>query len=116
MYCPSAVTSRKGQTVTILGCGSATVQAIPPYFIFPGKPELLAGSSPGATGTVSESGWSKGVIFRDYLEKHFLKYVPGRSNQKILLIVDGHKSHVTAGLSERVQHMGIVLFILPAQL
>ena len=117
LYCPSAVTSGKGQTVTILGCGSATGQAIPPYFIFPGKrmrPELLTGSSPGATGTVSESGWSNGVIFRDYLENHFLKYVPGRSNQKILLIVDGHKSHVTVGLSEWAQQMGIVLFILPA--
>ena len=39
-----ADTSGKGQTVTPIGCGIAGGQALPPYFVFPGKrvmPELL---------------------------------------------------------------------------
>ncbi|KAH3774211.1 hypothetical protein DPMN_175586 [Dreissena polymorpha] len=54
-----AVTSEKGHTVTIIGAGSTSVSAIPPYFVFHGKKmnyNLLKGSSPEAIGTVSESG------------------------------------------------------------
>uniref|UniRef100_A0A8W8JBF7 HTH psq-type domain-containing protein n=1 Tax=Magallana gigas TaxID=29159 RepID=A0A8W8JBF7_MAGGI len=53
-YCPQAVTSGRGKTITILGGGSASGVAIPPFFIFPGKrmrPELLNGASPGTSGT-----------------------------------------------------------------
>jgi len=32
-----AVTSGKGKTVTLIGAGSASGSAIPPYFVFPGK-------------------------------------------------------------------------------
>ena len=47
-------------TITILGCGSASGVAVPPYFVFPGvrmRSELLEGATPGANGDVSESGW-----------------------------------------------------------
>ena len=37
----------------------------------------MEGATAGANGTVSETGWSNGLIFREYLENHFLKYVPG---------------------------------------
>jgi hypothetical protein len=53
---PPAVTTVK--TIAILGCGSAGGIAIPPFFVFPGKRmllELLKGSSPSASGTVSDS-------------------------------------------------------------
>ncbi|XP_053388230.1 uncharacterized protein LOC128551405 [Mercenaria mercenaria] len=115
-YTPSAVTSGKGKTVTILGCGSAAGQAIPPYLVFPGqrmREELLHGASPGADGTISESGWSNSSIFRHYIENHFLKFAPGHNGQKILLILDGHKSHVSVGLSEWALQYGIIIFILP---
>ncbi|XP_060564988.1 uncharacterized protein LOC132724184 [Ruditapes philippinarum] len=115
-YIPSAVTSGKGQIVTLIGAGSAAGQAIPPYLVFPGqrmRSELMIGASPGADGTVSETGWSNGSIFRYYLEHHFLKFVPGRNDKKILVILDGHKSHVSVGLSEWAHKLGIVIFILP---
>ena len=35
--CPQSVTSGRGKTITILGGGSASGVAIPPYFVFPGK-------------------------------------------------------------------------------
>lgn len=114
-YCPQAVTSGRGKTITILGGGSASGVAIPPFFIFPGKrmrPELLNGASPGTSATVSETGWSNGVIFREYLENHFLKFVPRSDNQKVLLLL--HRSHVSVDLIEWAQEQGIIIFILPA--
>ena len=53
------VTSERAQTVTVLGCGSASGTFISPYFVFPGKrllPELLEGATPGCDGTVSQTG------------------------------------------------------------
>ncbi|XP_061186996.1 uncharacterized protein LOC133195149 [Saccostrea echinata] len=115
-YCPQSVTSGRGKTITILGGGSASGVSIPPFFVFPGKrmmPELLSGASPGASGTVSETGWSNGLIFRHYLEHHFLKFVP-RDEGQILLLLDGHKSHVSVELVEWASQKGIIIFILPA--
>ena len=63
---PQEVTSGKGQTITLLGCGNAIGQAIPPYLIFPGKrmnDDLLEDSSPGTVGTVTETGWSNSEKF-----------------------------------------------------
>jgi hypothetical protein len=42
------------------------------------RSELLEGATPGASGTVSETGWSNSTVFRKYLEEHFMKYVQGR--------------------------------------
>ncbi|XP_060556927.1 uncharacterized protein LOC132717474 [Ruditapes philippinarum] len=114
---PPAVTTGKSKTITILGCGSAGGIAIPPYFVFPGKrmlPELLEGSSPGASGTVSDSGWSNSAIFRTYLEEHFIKYLPGGTAEPVLLLLDGHKSHVSVDLVEWAKSQNIIIFVLPA--
>lgn len=114
---PPAVTSGKSSTITILGCGSASGMAVPPYFVFPGKrmmPDLMVGATPGADGCVTESGWSNSEVFRFYLENHFLKFVPSHTDQKILLLLDGHKSHVSVGLVEWAKTQGIILYVLPA--
>ena len=117
LFHPPAVTAGKSNTTTVFGCGSASGMAVPPYFVFPGKrmlPDLMAGATPGAEGTVSDSGWSNSAVFREYLEDHFLKFVPSNSDQKILLLLDGHKTHVSVGLVEWANEHGIILFILPA--
>ena len=117
LFHPPAVTAGRSNTTTVLGCGSAAGITVPPYFVFPGKrmlPELMNGASPGADGSVSDSGWSNSIVFRNYLEDHFLKYVPSHSDQKILLLLDGHKTHVSVGLVEWANERGIILFILPA--
>ena len=74
----------------------------------------MAGATPGAEGTVSDSGYSNSAVFRDYLEDHFLKFVPSYSDKKILLLLERHKTHVSVGLVEWANEHGIILFILPA--
>ena len=100
-----AVTTGKSQRMTLLGCGSASGCAIPPYFVFPGKrfsEQLMQGATPGAAGCVSEFGWSNSEIFKSYLKDHFIKYVPGRTNDHVLLLFDGHKSHISVGLKTTI--------------
>ena len=111
------VTAQKSSTTTVIGCGNAAGTTIPPFFVFAGarmRQELMAEKSPGADGTVSESGWSNSTIFRRYLEEHFLTYAPGRGEDPILLLLDGHKSHVSIGLVDWAKQHNIILYILPA--
>lgn len=75
--------------------------------------DLLKGASPGASGTVSETGWSNTEVFRQYLTEHFLNFVPERTN-KILLLLDGHQSHIALDIADWAESNNIVLFILPA--
>ena len=62
---------------------------------------LLDGASPGTSGTVSPTGWSSTEIFTSYMKEHLLKYLPSRSPQEpVLVLYDGHKSHVSLTLIE----------------
>ncbi|MES9880618.1 MAG: hypothetical protein ABW185_07025 [Sedimenticola sp.] len=114
---PPAVTTGKSQTTTIIGCGSAAGMTVPPYFVFAGKrwcDELLVGKTPGASGTLSETGWSNSQVFRDYLQNHFMKFVPEHTTHPLLVLLDGHSTHVSVGLIEWAKSKNIILFILPA--
>ena len=113
------VASERAQTVTVLGCGSASGALIPPYLVFPGKrmlPELLKGSTPGCDGTVSMTGtgYSNTEIFTNYVKHHFLRFIPNRDpNQPLLLLYDGHKSHISISLIQWAREHNIILFVLP---
>ena len=113
-----AVTASRSAITTVIGCGNAMCTHVPPYFVFKGarmRSELLSGSTPGADGTVSDSGWSNSEIFQQYLDTHFQKYVQGRnSDEPILLLYDGHRSHITLPLIDWAKQHNIILFVLPA--
>ncbi|KAH3864459.1 hypothetical protein DPMN_027477 [Dreissena polymorpha] len=67
---PQSVVTQKGQTSTIIGCGSASGVAVPPFFVFAGKqciPDLMKGASPGADCMMSDSGWVNADVFRYYI-------------------------------------------------
>lgn len=96
---------------------SATGTAIPPFLIFAGKrmmTDLMDGATPGAVGRVSDAGWSNSELFREYLEEHFLRYVTMKADRKVLLLLDGDKSHTSVGLVQWEKERNIILFILPA--
>ena len=83
----------QSSTTTVLGCGNASGFAVPPYFVFKGKrmmDDLINGAMPGAAGTVSETGWSNTKVFKQYLSNHFLNFIPGRNDDPVLLLLDGH--------------------------
>lgn len=116
-YKVQAVTSGKSQNVTLIGCVNAAGQQVPPFFIFPGKrmlDSLLDGSSPGADGLVSETGWSNSETFSHYMKEHLLKFLPARGSDSVVLVLyDGHRSHITIPLIEWARQQHIVLFVFP---
>ena len=60
----------------------------------------MKGASTGVRGVVSESGWSNGDIFQQYLQDHFLPHVKGQTqDEPVLLIYDGYASHISLKLS-----------------
>ena len=89
----SRSTGHKGQ-ITIVACGSAVGQIIPPMVIFDAKKLCHAWTANEVTGTsygLSDSGWITTPLFEGWLIDHFLKYaVPGRP---LLLLLDGHSTH-----------------------
>ncbi|XP_046350086.2 MFS-type transporter clz9-like [Haliotis rufescens] len=116
---PAAVTTSRCSTTTVIACGSATGCCIPPFFVFQGKSmseKLLTGSTPGAAGTVSDSGWSNTETFQHYLTEHFLKHaVAASADSPLLVLYDGHRAHVSIPLIEWARQHHIILFVLPAR-
>lgn len=115
---PQSVTSPRTSNVTIIGAGNAIGNAVPPYYVFPGvrfdRSLLLEGTPAGSDGQCSKTGWSNSDIFKTYLEKHFLKYVSHDiSGTPLLILFDGHRSHVSLTLQDWAESKNIILFILP---
>ena len=111
------ITSARSAITTVLACGNALGTQLPPYFIFKGQrmsEELLSGSTPGVSGTVTESGWSNGNTFLTYLNNHFLKYVQRCADEPVLLILDGHRSHVNVPVLDWAKQHNVIVMILPA--
>lgn len=112
---PQAVTSSGNETATIIAGGSAAGIRLPPFYIFPGhqwRKELLDGATPGSSGMVTESGWSNSRSFLQFMESHFLKHVPTQDSP-VMVLLDGHKSHVNLTLRELGEAHNIIFFLLP---
>lgn len=114
-YTP-AITSSRSSITTIIGCGNAVGTMMPPFLIFKGKrfnADLLSGSSAWATGVVTESGCSNSKSFQTFLEDHFLRYIQrGSEYQTVILIVDGHRSHINIHVIDWAKEHNIELFVL----
>jgi hypothetical protein len=79
------------------------------------RPELLDGGSAGVDCVVAESGWCNITVFRRYIEHHLIKYLPERSDDDpVLVLYDGHKSHINLGLIDWALTQHFILLILSA--
>ena len=72
-------------------------------------------ASPGSSHTVSNNGWSNNQVFIKFLNEHFLKNIvrPIDGNQKMLLLFDGHKSHICPDVRRWAVENNVILFLLP---
>lgn len=65
------ITSPRYSNVTVIGCGNASGNFIPPYYIFPEKrwsADFLEGAPHGSSGECTDSGWSNMFTFQNDLE------------------------------------------------
>jgi hypothetical protein len=77
--------------------------------------DFLDRAPPGSSRERTESDWSNMTTFQNFFENHFLKHV-NRSNPSepiLLLLYDGHKSHISLFLTEWAKNNNVILFILP---
>ena len=111
-----AVTSaEKGKTHTILTCVSASGHVLPPMMIFPRKQIPPANFREGAIAQTlfsnSPSGWINDDLFLQWF-KFFLTNIP--PTRPVLLIMDGHGTHMSTELIELVRSNDVHLLCLPS--
>lgn len=98
----------------MLCCVSAAGAALPPMIIYPkGFPggQYRFGGPDDYLYARSDSGWVDSILFLQWFKKIFLKYTV--RDKPTLLIVDGHKSHMTLELVDLARENHVILFCLP---
>ena len=123
---PPKIVTKKGQKkvrcrtsdnisqIIVIGCVSASGQAIPPFVIFDSKSlnkEWTKGEVNGTTYGMSNKGWVDSELFRGWLTDHFLQF--SVAARPLLLILDGHSSHYQPELVPYAKEKDVILFCLP---
>lgn len=107
-------TSGTKSQITVIGCGSATGQVLPPFIIFAAKQINSLWTRDEVSGSrfaVSDSGWTDQELFFFWLQEHFLSNVV--SHRPLLLLLDGHSSHFEPGTIEYAREKDVIIFCLP---
>ena len=109
-------TGRENITVHVYFSASGTY--VPPYIVYTGKRLMLShkqGGRPiGARYGVSPSGWMTQVTFIDWFKSLFVPSLP--QDCPVVLILDGHDSHLTYKLCILAKENDVHLIKLPANL
>ena len=108
----SLTSGERGKTHTVVSCVSASGQALPPMLIYPRKkcvPEhFKKGAVPNTLFSNSGNGWINTDLYLEWF-KFFVANI-----RPVLLIQDGHGSHVSIELIELARAHNIHLLCLPA--
>ena len=110
----SLTSGERGRTHTILICASAAGCCIPPLIIFPRvrmNDALKTGAPPGTIFEASQKGWINKDIFIHWLN-FFIDSIP--KARPVLLIYDGHSSHISIEAIDLARKNDINLLCLPA--
>jgi hypothetical protein len=105
------------ETITVLLVFSADGRTLTPMVVFPFvRPnKAIVDSIPsGWFLGRSESGWMRSDTFYEYIANGLNKWLnENKVTRPILLLVDGHKSHLSVELSQFCHERGIILYALP---
>ena len=105
-----ALTSgEKGKTHTVVSCVSASGNVIPPMMIYPRKrmtDKLKSGAVPGTLFACSDNGWINQQLYLQWFE-FFVASIP--PDHPVLLIEDGHASHISLEVIKLAQENDIHL-------
>ena len=107
-------TSGQKSQITVIGCGNAIGQAIPPFIIFAAKqisPLWTVDEVNGSRYAVSDNGWVDQELFYFWLKEHFLPNAV--SKRPLLLLLDGHSSHFEPNTIQFAKDNDIIIFCLP---
>lgn len=107
--------AEKRETITVIACCNAEGNFLPPFCIFKGKNkknEWQDCMPPGSDIQMSpKSAYVNAEIFKDWLQNHFIaRKTPG----KVILLLDGHTSHMSVLALELATANDIILIYLPS--
>ena len=112
---PQALLARSGrENITVQTCISGSGTLLPPYVVYKGE-RLMSNTTFGgplaSRYAVSHNGWMTEESFVDWLKALFIPSLP--PTRPVLLILDGHKSHITYEVRELARGSNIHLLKLP---
>ena len=111
----SITSGERGKTHTVVTCISASGFVLPPCLIYPRKkavPEnFREGAVPGTLFKSTESGWINQEVYMEWFQWFITVIPPARP---VLLIEDGHASHISIELIELARANEIYMLCLPA--
>ena len=105
------------QFITVNVCGNAAGVRLPPFILYKGKNLYTTWTEGGPAGAyygVSQSGWMEEVNYLKWFEKQFypaVRHLLGTG--PVVLLFDGHFSHMSIHLIKKALSLGIHLFCLP---
>lgn len=107
------------ENISVLMSCSANGIKGPPLFIFKGKSVWDAWipkddeGFPGCTYAATDNGWIEWKVFFNFIEKSFIQHTRPSIDDPLLLIYDGHTSHVSLDLIEMAKKNYITIILLP---
>lgn len=104
---------KRGLNITMVGATNAVDNHVPSIFIFLKKyfkPHMLKGTPVGSYGDATPSGWINKELFLEFLQ-HFIKHTKPPVDDKILLIMYNHSSHIFIPVIDFSKKYGIILLI-----
>lgn len=107
--------AERGTLVTVCFAVNALGNVIPPFFVFPRvkyNETFINGGPPGSQGDSYPSGWMTTKSFMKYMQ-HFVKYSNASLQNRVLLILDNHESHVNIEVVQYAKLNGVVMLTLP---
>jgi hypothetical protein len=105
------------EAITVLLVFSASGKTVNPMVVFPyvRLPKNIVESMPPSwfLGR-SETGWMRSEVFFEYIANGFNSWLNEQKVPRpVLLLIDGHRTHLTLELSQFCSENGIILYALP---
>ena len=117
------MTTGNKEQITVLECGNAAGAMCPPGVLFSGKKEVvkLTKSAPSKEWGVffSPSGWMNGHVFEEWFTSVYLPWISsirGSPDDKVLLLLDGHKSHETIEMLDIARANNVIVYCMSANM
>ena len=102
---------------TVLFCGNASGEYLPPYVIYKGKGNdimntWMDGGPPNTCYNVTKSGWMEDYVFEVWFEQVFIEYLKDKE-KPVIVFFDGHGSHLTYQTASKAKDENIHIICLP---
>lgn len=109
-------TGNEKEALTVMAAFSAAGVTVPPMIVYPLQKisrEISANLNETWGIGRSKRGWMTGALYFEYIANIFLPWLKENNIQfPVLLLVDGHRSHVTFKVSQFCKVNGILQFAL----